>query len=81
MPVFAWRTSLSVEERLEMILDGYSKNLQKLLSRAGEPQWPAADATPHVEITDEKVMIWWGGPTVTDAVVRLRPITREELGV
>lgn len=81
MPAFILRAPLSTLERLELTFKSLGERLQGFLTKAhGEP-WPAVGAEPHISITDEMIMLWWGGRDEADAVVRLRPIARQDIGI
>jgi hypothetical protein len=41
----------------------------------------ADDHEPHVEVTDDLVLLWWGSAPYDAAATRLRPIPRSELGL
>jgi hypothetical protein len=81
MPVFILRLPAPVEERLAMVIESHGKRLQEFLARAyGEP-WPGPKATARACITSETMSLWWGGPAEADALERLRPIDRAEVGI
>jgi hypothetical protein len=79
-PVAVWRSGLAVEERLQIFLEAASGRVQKFVSRQNRP-WPATMAKPKVSIDEDRIVVWWGGPSDADAVVALRPIYRKEIGV
>lgn len=81
LPVFMMRAPVPLDGRLSLVLDSYGRRLQALLtSTYGEP-WPTEDALPHVLVTSDTVSLWWGGPTEEDASVRLRSISRIDVGI
>lgn len=41
----------------------------------------APEVTSRVQVTSDILAVWWGGTTEKDAVVRLRPILRKEIGL
>jgi hypothetical protein len=71
----------SDSERLERILKIYGRDVQKFLTKARHEPWPANGAESHVRVTLDTVDVWWGGSDESDAVVRLRTISRRELGI
>lgn len=79
-PALFWYLPLSATRRLKMIFESQTRDLQRFLSNVRGVPWPERGARPHVEITPDSICAWWGGPTEADAVVRLRPIFRGELG-
>ena len=81
MPMFIWRAELPAEVRLELLFASHGKRLQDFLTRTcGEP-WPSDGAQPYCRIDAERICSWWGGPTEEEAVTRLRPIVRSDLGI
>jgi hypothetical protein len=81
LPVFMMRAPVPLDERLSMVLGSHGRRLQELLTSAyGEP-WPTASAGPHVSVTPDMISLWWGGSTEKDAVERLRPISRIDIGI
>jgi hypothetical protein len=80
-PAVCWYLPLPVSQRLKMIFESQTRDLQRFLSNVSGTPWPKQGARSHVAITPDTICAWWGGPTEADAVVRLRPITRNELGV
>lgn len=81
MPALIWQLPLSATRRLRMIFEGVARNLQHFLTCAYNRPWPAVTAEPHVSVGDDAILVWWGGASETDAVARLRPIPRVEIGV
>jgi len=79
-PVAVWNSPLPVEDRLQIFLDAASQRVQTFVSRPTK-RWPTMKAKPKVSIEEDKILVWWGGPRETDAVVALRPILRKEIGV
>jgi hypothetical protein len=80
-PAVCWYLPLPVSRRLRMIFESQTRDIQRFLSNVSGAQWPTPGAKPHVDVTPTTICAWWGGPTEADAVVRLRPIARDELGV
>ncbi|PWU20815.1 MAG: hypothetical protein C5B48_12040 [Candidatus Rokuibacteriota bacterium] len=72
--------ALPGEEGVLAACESLGTTLRRFLGDCGEP-WPSADAAPHVLLTDETINVWWGGPTEADASARLRPFSRQELGL
>jgi hypothetical protein len=81
VPALIWRTSLDLDQRLQLTVEGYGKMLQTFLTDMSGEQWPKEDALCHVVVTGEEVCMWWGRSTEADAAVRLRPILRKEIGL
>ena len=81
MPMFIWRAPLPLTQRLDMLCRSHGKRLQEFLSGARGEAWPAEGADLHISITGEAISMWWGGPNEDEAVLRMRPILREEIGV
>jgi hypothetical protein len=70
-----------ISDKLDMIFMSQGEEIQEFLTDLlGEP-WPARGAKPHVRVTQDTVQLWWGGPTKDQAVVKLRPILRRDLGL
>lgn len=80
MPFFAWRAPLPVGRRLEMILKSIGVKVQDLLTKAHGKPWPAIGAEPHVLITSDHAIVWWGGPAESEALARLGPISWTDPG-
>jgi hypothetical protein len=76
-----WYLPLPASRRLKLIFERQTGDLQRFLTNVRGAPWPARGARPHVQITSDTIRAWWGGSTEADAVVRLRPISRDELGV
>jgi hypothetical protein len=81
-PLFAVRSELPADERLKIVFESYAQKLQQVLTRGlGEP-WPAPNSTPHADISDETVSVWWGeGESAATAAAAMRPIARRDLGI
>jgi hypothetical protein len=80
-PAVLWYLPLPASRRLKMIFEAQTRDLQRFLSNVrGEP-WPRRGAQPHVDVTSSAIHAWWGGAAEADAVVQLRPVSREELGI
>jgi hypothetical protein len=80
-PAILWYLPLPALRRLELIFERQAGDLQRFLSSVHGSPWPTRGARPHVEITSDIIRAWWGGTTEADAVVRMRPIARDELGL
>jgi hypothetical protein len=80
-PAMLWYLPLPASQRLKLIFERQTGDLQRFLSSVRGSPWPTRGARPHVEITSDTIHAWWGGSTEADAVVRLRPIARDDLGV
>lgn len=70
-----------ITEKLEMIFMREGEDVQELLTDVDGRPWPAPDAKPHVLVTQDAVQLWWGGPTEDEALVKLRPILRKDIGL
>lgn len=57
------------------------KELQVFLTNALGERWPSRDAEPDVRITTDMAQLWWGDEAETEAVVKIRPVSRKELGL
>jgi hypothetical protein len=80
-PAFVWRTSLPVTDRLQLVFEMYGRSLQRLLTSMHGATWPAPNTELHVSVNDDAITVWWGGPSESEATVRLRPFARHELGI
>lgn len=80
-PAMLWYLPLPAAHRLKMIFETQTRDLQRFLSNVRREPWPARGAQPHVEVTLSAIHAWWGGAAEADAVLRLRPVSREELGI
>jgi len=62
---------------------GMDEKLRLALEMTAEmaKYYVAPEATAHVQVTVDMLAVWWGGPTERDAVARLRPIPRQEIGL
>lgn len=49
-------------ERLERILQIYSREIQEFVTKARRKPWPEEGSKPHVRVTLEAVDVWWGNP-------------------
>jgi hypothetical protein len=80
-PMFLWRSRSPVDHRLQLFLDQFSQRIQSFVSHSQKRRWPGPTAKPGVAIEKDTIMVWWGGAHHADAIVALRPISREEIGV
>jgi hypothetical protein len=80
-PALFWYLPLPALQRLEQMFESQMMSLERFLSNVCGCPWPRPGALPHVEVTAHAVHAWWGGPREVEAVVRLRPVSRDELGV
>jgi hypothetical protein len=79
------------EEKLARVFMEEASSLRAIITRASrqgsaddpakEARLPAAFFDPHVAVTDSAIDIWWGGADAEQALVRLRPIARSEIGL
>lgn len=81
MSAVMWRAPLPTAERLTIVFGAAGRSLQALLTQAYRRPWPGPNAEAHALVTDDAISVWWGGEAEADAVERLRPISRAELGV
>jgi hypothetical protein len=81
MPVFIWRLPMPATQRLDMLFESASRRLQEFLTAAYGKPWPSSGAEAHVSVRDDVISVWWGGEAEEDAVERLRPIDRSEVGL
>lgn len=81
MPCFLLRAPGPLDERLEAVLNSHGRRLQEYLSAAYGKAWPREGAEAHVCVTPSAVSLWWGGPDEASAIVRLRLISRAEVGL
>ena len=79
-PIAIWRSQLPVEQRLQVFFEAASRRVQKFVS-GPRRRWPTMTARPGVSIEEDRILVWWGGPSEADAVVAVRPIARKEIGV
>jgi hypothetical protein len=79
------------EEKLTRVYAEWAESLREMIAGAHR-QSPAATAIsrarlpgaffdPHILVTDETIDVWWGGADPEEALVRLRPIPRSEIGL
>ena len=80
-PTFVLRSQLPVEERLNILFQSYAERVQQFMTSAQESPWPARGACGHAEVGELAVSVWWGGPSEAEALIRLEPIARGELGI
>lgn len=80
VPMPLWAGQSPVEDKMQLFLDAAARQVQALLSKRGT-RWPKAHARPKVLIGDDQILVWWGGPRESDAVIALRPIARSEIGM
>ncbi|HEX4437742.1 MAG TPA: hypothetical protein VH061_13210 [Solirubrobacteraceae bacterium] len=79
------------EEKLTRVFMQEATVLQGLITRAPRQgsadnpvhgaRLPSAFFDPHVVVTDTAIDVWWGGADPEQALVRLRPIARAEIGL
>ncbi len=81
VPALLWYLPLPASRRLELIFERQAGDLQRFLSNVRGAPWPRRGAQPHVDVTSSAIHAWWGGSTEADAVIHLRPVSRDELGV
>jgi hypothetical protein len=80
-PAVLWYLPLTASRRLELIFEIQTRDLQRFLSSVRDAPWPSREAQPHVCVTPSMIHAWWGGPTEADAIVCLRPVSRDELDI
>jgi hypothetical protein len=80
-PAVLWYLPLSASRRLKLIFESQTRDLQRFLSNVRGAPWPGQGALPHVDVTSRAIHAWWGGSTEADAVISLRTISRDELGI
>jgi hypothetical protein len=80
-PVLIWRTSLPVDERLRLVFEALGKGVQRLLGTVQGAEWGSLYGDVRVEVTSDMIKIWWGDKGWDDALMRIRPVCRQELGV
>jgi len=76
-----WLSPMPLDKRLNAVLDGLGRAVERCLTRPCGTETPVTGAEPHVRITDDTVRLWWGGPAEAEALVQVRPIARAEIGV
>lgn len=76
-----WYLPLSRSRRIQLVLKGHSVELQRFLTRVRGDPWPSVNAKCHVNVTREKIDVWWVNDHKTNTEVRLRPIVRKDVGV
>lgn len=80
-PTFVLRSKLPVEERLNIVFQSYAECVQRFMTNAQQSPWSARDACGHAEVGEVTISVWWGGPSEAEALMRLEPIARGELGI
>jgi len=80
-PALFWYLPLTASRRLEVMFQSQTRELQRFLSTVRGAPWPGPGACPQVHVTSDEIRAWWGGASEADAIVRLRPIVRSELGL
>lgn len=81
MPWLLWNGPEPALVRLEQIFETYGRDIQRFLTNSRKRPWPVEGAAPHIDIGTETIDVWWGGLKKVEAVVRLRPFDRKELGI
>jgi hypothetical protein len=81
MPVFFLRVPLPMDQRLDALFESYGRRLQEFLSMAYGRPWPTVEARASHTVTNEKISVWWGGPSELEAVEHIRPIVRNDIGL
>jgi hypothetical protein len=79
------------EEQLAHVFMEEASSLRSIITRASrqgseadsanDALLPATFFDPHVAITDSAIEVWWGGADAEQALVKLRPIARSEIGL
>jgi hypothetical protein len=80
-PIFVLRSRLPAEERLNIIFRSYAQHVQQFLTKASRTPWPAKDAAPHVDVSEDAILVWWGGDAWDEAVAHIPPVLRKDLGI
>jgi hypothetical protein len=80
-PTFVLRSKLPVEERLNIVFQSYAERVQQFMTNAQQSPWSAQGARGHAEVGDVTISVWWGGASEAEALIRLEPIARGELGI
>jgi hypothetical protein len=71
----------SAEEKLTRVFEEAARQLQSLITGPHRRVGSIDDFAPHVGVSPEAVVVWWGGSSPQDASVRFPPIPRAELGL
>jgi hypothetical protein len=77
-----WLLPLPRDKRLQIIFEKFCSQLQAFVtnSQRGEA-WPARGAKGHVIVTNSLICVWWGVGGEAEALCKLRPFSRGELGI
>ncbi len=81
MPMVLLAQPGDLAETLKEIFISEGETVQDFLTAVRGESWPARGAKPYVCVTQDTIQLWWGGPTEDEAVVKLRPVSRKELGL
>ena len=78
-----WLSKTARLERFaQMAFGKLPREVASVMNRNPSLVWPARGTTCHVRVTDSEVHIWFGmTDQEADAVLKVRPISREELGI
>lgn len=76
-----WLMPLPTRRRLRLIFYGYPATVQEFISKAQGVPWPASGAVVKMDLTDDAVCVWWASGVDASVVLRMRPISRADLGV
>jgi hypothetical protein len=69
------------EEKLTRLYTDAARSLRHLVTKPYRERLPGSGSDPHVVVTDTAIELWWGAADPADALVRLRPIPRSEIGL
>jgi hypothetical protein len=79
------------EQKLTRVFTEAAESLREMIAAAhrqspgdtamSRARLPGVFFDAHVVVTDATIEVWWGGANPDDALVRLRPIPRSEIGL
>lgn len=81
-PFIALRFPFPPKLRLNLAVMEFLKLCQMRVRMMAEPDWPAVDAVPHVQVGSTEIRLWYGSSDdESTASVRIQPISRSEINL
>jgi hypothetical protein len=73
------RLPMPSSQRLKLFFVDECNELQGFVTKVRGKPWPSPDASPHVQVDDETINIWWSGRDDERVVLEIQPLSREEI--
>ena len=71
----SWRIYLPRRLKLKLMVRAYTKDLQRLATKAAKAPWPAKNARCHVRVGRDNVTVSWSASWRRRKLIELQPCT------